>query len=272
MATDGQFDPAHFGVYLIDALKDPQVHAAINQSIDHDKLNVNISIEVSKHIKILDDKIKWQGQEIRDLKAQNLELQIRCTELEQYSRKNTLKIEGIQESPDDNPFDTVLDVCHKLKLHPPIELTDIYNFPRVGIAPTDGRPRAMIVKFSSYCARKRVYDTRPPLTDHNKRLRRARSNDVFYHATNSEAAEQPTSLETPAEPSEQHTGRRPGSRAYYPQLSSPNFQAHHWHRTFQWCRHWPLCSPWWWCWQSWNVELKMANLHQWSLMQILQQT
>ena len=125
MATDGQFDPAHFGVYLIEALKDPQVQAAINRSIDHDKLNDNISIEVSKHIKILDDKIKRQGQEISDLKAQNLELQIRCTELEQYSRKNTLKIEGIQESPDENPFDTVLDVCDKLKLDPPIALTDI---------------------------------------------------------------------------------------------------------------------------------------------------
>ena len=213
MATDGQFDPAHFGVYLIEALKDPQVQAAINRSIDHDKLNDNISIEVSKHIKILDDKIKRQGQEISDLKAQNLELQIRCTELEQYSRKNTLKIEGIQESPDENPFDTVLDVCDKLKLDPPIALTDIDNCHRVGRAPTDGRPRAIIVKFSSYRARKRVYDTRPLLADHNKRLRRAGSDDVFFQTPNSEAAEQPTSLEPPAEPSEQHTGRRPGSRA-----------------------------------------------------------
>ena len=62
MATDGQFDPAHFGVYLIEALKDPQVQAAINRSIDHDKLNDNISIEVSKHIKILDDKKKGRDK------------------------------------------------------------------------------------------------------------------------------------------------------------------------------------------------------------------
>ena len=61
-----------------------------------------------------------------------MELESRCTELEQYSRKNTLKIEGISEFPDENTFNTVLDVCGNLKLDPPIQLDDIDNCHRVG--------------------------------------------------------------------------------------------------------------------------------------------
>ena len=84
MTMAGQFDPAHFGVYLLEELKDPQVQSAINKSIDHTKINDNVSIEVSKLIKILEDKIKNQAQEICDLKTKNVELENRCTELAQY--------------------------------------------------------------------------------------------------------------------------------------------------------------------------------------------
>ena len=48
MTMAGQFDPAHFGVYLLEELKDPQVQSAINKSIDHTKINDNVSIEMSK--------------------------------------------------------------------------------------------------------------------------------------------------------------------------------------------------------------------------------
>ena len=216
MSTAGQFDPAHFGVYLLEALKDPQVQSAINKSIDHTKINDNVSIEVSKFIKILEDKIKKQAQEICDLKTKNVELESRCTELEQYSRKNTLKIEGIPEYPDENTFNTVLDVCGNLKLDPPMQLDDIDNCHRVGREGADGQPRGIIVKFSTYRARKRLFEARTRLADHNKRARNARSagcSDEVFH----EAGGQPTVVPAPEEPQskppEQHAGRRPGSRA-----------------------------------------------------------
>ena len=56
-----------------------------------------------------------------------MELENRCTELEQYSRKNTHKIEGIPESPDEKTFHTVLDVCDNLKLDHPMQLDGIDN-------------------------------------------------------------------------------------------------------------------------------------------------
>ena len=212
MGSEGQLDPSHFTLYLLEALKDPQVKSALNKSIDHMKINDNVSIEVGKHIKILQEKIKKQDQEISDLKEKNLDLENRLTDLEQYSRKNTLKIEGIEETNDENTFDTVLNICEKLNVDPPIELKDIDNCHRVGRSPTNGRPRAIIVKFSSYRARKRVYDTRLDLADHNKRLRERAaeggSDDVFH-----EAGTEPTVARDSTEPPpEQHAGRRPGSR------------------------------------------------------------
>ena len=131
------------------------------------------------------------------------------TELEQYSRKKTLKIEGIPETNDEDTFDTVLDVCNTLKLDPPMELNDIDNCHRVGKSPVDGRPRAIIVKLSSYRARRRLYDARTKLSDHNKRVRRRADTDDVFRDTGTASREVPV----PAEPPQQHAGRRPGSRA-----------------------------------------------------------
>ena len=39
MGSEGQFDPSHFAVFLLEALKDPQIQSALNKSIDHSKIN-----------------------------------------------------------------------------------------------------------------------------------------------------------------------------------------------------------------------------------------
>ena len=168
-----------------------------------------MSIEIGKHIKILEERIKKQDKEICDLKSKNFDLEHRVTELEQYSRIKSLKIEGIPEINDEDTFETVLDVCQNLKLDPPMELNDIDNCHRVGRAPTNGRPRAIIVKLSSYRARRCLYDARTKLADHNKRVRRLADTDEVFH----EAGTEPREVPPPAEPPEQHAGRRPGSRA-----------------------------------------------------------
>ena len=95
-----------------------------------------------------------------------------------------------------------------------MELKHIDNCHRVGKMPADGRPRAIIVKFSTYRDRKRLYDARTQLADHNKRLRRVQGNgrgdtDEVFHEAGTEPAEVPVSQE----PQDQPAGRRPGSRA-----------------------------------------------------------
>ena len=122
-------------------------------------------------------------------------------------KKKSLKIEGIPESNDEDTFDTVLDVGKNLQLETPMEWNDIDNCHRVGRTPANGRPRAIIVKLSSYRARRRLYDARTKLADHNKRVRRLADTDEVFH----EAGSEPSEVPPPAEPPEQHAGRRPGS-------------------------------------------------------------
>ena len=87
MGSEGQFDPSHFAVFLLEAFKDPHIQSALNKSIDHSKINDHVSIEIGRHIKILEERIKKQDKEICDLKSKNLDLENSGTELEQYSRK-----------------------------------------------------------------------------------------------------------------------------------------------------------------------------------------
>ena len=75
-------------------------------------------------------------------------------ELEQYTRKNSLRFSGLEECDNENPTDTVLKVCNDLiKLETPVEVSDIDNAHRLG----DASPRAFIVKFTSYRVRRRVF-------------------------------------------------------------------------------------------------------------------
>ena len=89
------------------------------------------------------------------------------------------------------------------------------NCHRVGREATDGQPRGIIVKFSSYRARKRLFEARTRLADHNKRARNARSAGCSNEVSH-EAGGQPTVAPAPEEPQpkppEQHAGHRPGSR------------------------------------------------------------
>ena len=125
-----------------------------------------------------EEKLQAKDKEIHQLQLKNLDLEIRCPELEQYTRKNTLKIEGAEEPTDEEPFQTVLDLCSDLKLDPPIQIEDIDNCHRVGREQSDGRPRGIIIKLSSYRARKRLYDARSTLADRNKAICKAQQQEL----------------------------------------------------------------------------------------------
>ena len=76
MGSEGQFDPSHFAVYLLEALKDPQVQSALNKSIDYSKINDTVSIEIGRHIKILEEAIKNKTKKYVTLKPKTVILKI----------------------------------------------------------------------------------------------------------------------------------------------------------------------------------------------------
>ena len=73
-------------------------------------------------------------------------------QLEQYSRRNCLRIFGVEEHPNENTDASVCDLASKFlgfELNP----SDIDRSHRIGKKGDQGKPRAIIVKFQNYKAR-----------------------------------------------------------------------------------------------------------------------
>ena len=184
----------------------------INKSIDYDLIIDKVSIAMNSRFKVYEDKLRAKDNEIADLRIKNQDLENRCTELEQYTRKKTLKIEGVEEKSDEDPFQTVLALCDGMKLDHPMQIEDIDNCHRVGREqPADGRPRAIIVKLSSYRARKRFYDAHTNLAERNKALRKPRSPSQQSAAANQDEVFPESSK--PAEPAVSATQQPPEQTA-----------------------------------------------------------
>ena len=193
------YNPDHFSLYVIEALKDPQVKAQLNISIDLEFISKHVQNQLQEKLTSLESKITEKDKLITDLKKQNSDLQLRVVELEQYSRKNCLKIEGIEERADEDSFDTVMDLAQSLELDPPLQIEDIDNCHRVGNPNQDGRPRPIIAKFRTYTVRRRFYDSRKLLKKHNQFVK-----DESSLPANSTVNEDPL-LPVP---------RRPGSKVH----------------------------------------------------------
>ena len=70
----------------------------INKSIDYDLITDKVSIAMINHFKVYEDKLWVKDKVIADLRMKKNNLVNRCTELEQHTWKNTLKIEGVEEN------------------------------------------------------------------------------------------------------------------------------------------------------------------------------
>jgi len=197
------FSPQRLWTLCHRITKDSQTIARINKVIDHDTIKNIVSTEISNSYKALQNKLQKKDDEIADLE-----------------HKSTLKLEGIVEPHNENPFETILNACSYLQLDPPITLGDIDNCHRVGRVSEDGRPRVIIAKFTSYRARKRLYDARTYLCEHNKRLMKAKSQQ---HQTDEvfEDRQQPTDAVPPVLPPVKPHGRRPDPRVLTRNESTP---------------------------------------------------
>ena len=158
---------------LVEALSNPDVVVKLNRdAIDYEKISDLVTQQVNTLMTPLINKLKEKDEEIKVLKSQYENIRERCDELEQYSRKNSIRISGIPQNPNaDDTFAIVLNVCNKImKVDPPVRLEDISNCHRVGA--TDKSDRPILVKFMNYQIRSRVFKAKKKLKDFNKRVNR----------------------------------------------------------------------------------------------------
>lgn len=123
------------------------------------------------------------AKENADLKSKLCSLETTTDHLEQYSRRNSIRISGIKELPSENTDEIVLQIVKAVGSD--IVLGDIDRSHRVG-KPNPRKPRDVIVKFATYRARQKVYRSRALLKDKgypntfiNEDLTRRRSSMLF---------------------------------------------------------------------------------------------
>lgn len=162
----GSLNPENFAILLATALQTPQVKQSMG-SIIQDKLEA-----------MTED----YERRLRALESQNLELQVEnrslnqrldvaeCAieELEQYGRRNALRISNEWLETEGESTDTLILNMANDVLGVDLQATDISRSHRVG--PKIGsRPRPILVKFSTYRARERVFRARKTLKNSRNR-------------------------------------------------------------------------------------------------------
>ncbi|KAJ8885816.1 hypothetical protein PR048_012021 [Dryococelus australis] len=96
----------------------------------------------------------WKIEEsLREAKHEHFFVQ---DELEQYQRRSNLRVLGIPESEIEDNDAIVFDVMHNKLQLPHVNISDIDRSHHVG-AKNEGKPRPIIVKFTSYRRRNEVF-------------------------------------------------------------------------------------------------------------------
>lgn len=125
------------------------------------KLESAICERLVKEVHELRDVIKQRDAKINDLEKEIASLKLTVDHQEQYSRRNNLRITGIQEKENEDVAKLTLDFINSKILNEsqPIILEDIDRIHRVG-RKDDVSSRPILVRFSTYRARQRVYVNR----------------------------------------------------------------------------------------------------------------
>ena len=113
-------------------------------------------------VKGLTDTINSLQKENQDLKTRVQKLEAKVDAAEQYSRRNCLRIAGVPENPLENTDVYVIDMSRAIDAE--VTLDDIERSHRVGPL-REGKRRDIIVKFSSYRTRRKVYGARTKTKD-----------------------------------------------------------------------------------------------------------
>ena len=145
-----------FGKGLLLALKLPEVQDALQDIMSRSHT------DLKNEIVLLRKELKAKNDRIEGLEKRIQELETETDNLQQYSRRNSVRIAGIPEVEGEDPVARSLSVINEtLQVDPPIQITDVDRIHRVG--PKTAASRPMLIKFSTYLAKKRVMEKRSSL-------------------------------------------------------------------------------------------------------------
>lgn len=179
-----------FAQAFLTALKDPEIRSTLGEIVGEQVKNEIILLR--KELKEKNAKIERLERRIDSLESDN-------DTLEQYTRRNSLRIFGLpeEEAGEDTAQVALTLINQTMKVEPPITSEDLDRAHRIGKKGTPSttspqpsttpRPRAVIIKFATYRARQRVMAKRKSLQKTkvfiNEDLTRVRSTLLYKART-----------------------------------------------------------------------------------------
>ena len=114
--------------------------------------------------------IKTKDAKILALEGKVSALESSMDDLEQYTRRNSVRLYGLPETEgEETTAATVNALNENLLLDPPLTTQEIDRLHRVG--PRGDKPRPVLIKFATYRSRHRVYANRKALYSENSNVR-----------------------------------------------------------------------------------------------------
>lgn len=167
-------DLAVFTNMLVDALRDPRVSEVLHEYWTD---------AVHSALADTNTRIDYLEREVNESQSKLQKAEAMIDELEQYSRRNALRIWFPQpETGGEDTDKLVLDYAQKVGVE--VKSSEIGRSHRVGsLRGNRSKPRAVIVKFTTYNTRRKLYDARKICPDVfvSEDLTQSRSK-VFYNA------------------------------------------------------------------------------------------
>ncbi|KAI5703797.1 hypothetical protein M8J75_016350 [Diaphorina citri] len=105
---------------------------------------------------LMEKRVEQLERDVQYLQKENVDLKNKMIELEQYGRRNSIRIFGMQESKDEDTVAAVVQLVNS-RLNIQVTNRDVDACHRLGKMKTNGKPRSIICKFTSRLIRDKVY-------------------------------------------------------------------------------------------------------------------
>ena len=131
------------------------------------QLHDSMSQKIHKKIKELKDLLQERESRIKDLEKKVGSLETRSENLEQYTRRNSLRIHVLKESEHEDVFEDIINLF-KNDMALDTQPSDIDRIHRLGKKKPSGQPRPVLVKFATYRQRNLVFTAKSRLKNYNR--------------------------------------------------------------------------------------------------------
>lgn len=113
----------NFPLLLIEAYKDPDVIAGLKKAVavDYDAIADLVAMKINNKLEQLERKVSVRDKRIEELEATVSDLSQKLDAQEQYSRRTSVRISGIEETENEDPSNKIKEVFQAMGLDPVVQ-------------------------------------------------------------------------------------------------------------------------------------------------------